>query len=67
MIVVADSSPVIAAQWPGIVISCNHSVENCCLTPRFPRNGATGGYLTLSDCARGLVSEACGGNLVDYG
>ena len=27
----------------------------------------TGGFRTLMDCAKGLVSEKCGGNLVDYG
>jgi RHS repeat-associated protein len=29
--------------------------------------GVTGGYFNLMDCAKGLVSERCGGNLVDYG
>lgn len=27
----------------------------------------TGGYTDVDSCARGLVSEACGGNKVDYG
>jgi hypothetical protein len=27
-----------------------------------PPRGITGGYTNLADCARGLVSEECGGN-----
>ena len=29
--------------------------------------GVTGGYSNIEDCAKGLVSEECGGNLVDFG
>jgi len=29
--------------------------------------GVTGGYSDLEKCARGLVSERCGGNPVDWG
>jgi hypothetical protein len=29
--------------------------------------GVTGGYHNVEDCAFGLVSQECGGNLVDYG
>jgi RHS repeat-associated protein len=32
-----------------------------------PPRGVTGGYTSIHQCARGLVSEACGGNAVDYG
>jgi uncharacterized protein RhaS with RHS repeats len=32
-----------------------------------PSRGVTGGYKNLMDCARGLVSEECGGNPVDRG
>jgi RHS repeat-associated protein len=32
-----------------------------------PPRGVTGGYSSIHDCAKGLVSEACGGNAVDYG
>ncbi len=32
-----------------------------------PRRGVTGGYGNLFDCARGLVSERCGGNPLDWG
>jgi RHS repeat-associated protein len=32
-----------------------------------PPRGVTGGYSSLYDCARGLVSQACGGNAIDYG
>jgi RHS repeat-associated protein len=31
-----------------------------------PPGGLTGGYKNLEDCARGFVSEDCGGNPVDY-
>ena len=36
---------------------------------RKPRSvgGVTGGYTDVMDCARGLVSEKCGGNRVDQG
>lgn len=32
-----------------------------------PPRGLTGGYTNHYDCARGLVSEECGGNPVDHG
>jgi hypothetical protein len=31
-----------------------------------PRSWPTGGHLDIEDCARGLVSERCGGNPVEY-
>jgi RHS repeat-associated protein len=31
-----------------------------------PPRGVTGGYKNIQDCARGLVSEECGGNPVSY-
>jgi RHS repeat-associated protein len=31
-----------------------------------PARGITGGYRSLYECARGLVSERCGGNRVEY-
>lgn len=31
-----------------------------------PARGVTGGYKTLFECAKGLVSERCGGNKVEY-
>lgn len=36
------------------------------LSPNPPR-GITGGYSSVEKCARGLVSERCGGNPIDYG
>jgi hypothetical protein len=30
-------------------------------------NGVTGGYTNIEECAKGLVSQECGGNLVDFG
>jgi RHS repeat-associated protein len=32
-----------------------------------PPRGLTGGYTSVEACARGLVSEACGGNPIDWG
>jgi hypothetical protein len=32
-----------------------------------PSLGITGGYNNIMDCARGLVSEECGGNPLDHG
>src|SRR5262249_16514270 len=32
-----------------------------------PSRGITGGYRDVENCARGHVSERCGGNKVDYG
>jgi hypothetical protein len=34
------------------------------LSQRDPPRGVTGGYRNVEDCARGLVSERCGGNPV---
>lgn len=32
-----------------------------------PPRGLTGGYKNIHDCARGFVSEECGGNPIDWG
>jgi hypothetical protein len=32
-----------------------------------PSRGITGGYKDIENCARGLVSEGCGGNPIDWG
>jgi YD repeat-containing protein len=37
------------------------------LSRRNPPRGLTGGYKNIEDCARGFVTEECGGNPVDYG
>ncbi len=41
----------------------------CCeeLAKPNPSRGITGGHSSLEACARGHVSEDCGGNPVDYG
>jgi len=36
------------------------------LSTRNPPRGVTGGYRNVEDCARGLVSERCGGNPVKW-
>lgn len=33
---------------------------------RQPARGLTGGYNEVEECAKGLVSEACGGNPVEW-
>jgi hypothetical protein len=40
------------------------ALEQCAkwLSTRNPPRGVTGGYKTIDECARGLVSERCGGN-----
>jgi hypothetical protein len=35
------------------------------ITRRNPPRGVTGGYTDIENCARGLVSERCGGNPVE--
>jgi len=43
--------------------------DMCCkeLAKPNPNRGITGGHTNVRDCARGHVSEDCGGNPVDYG
>jgi hypothetical protein len=36
------------------------------LAKPYPGRGRTGGYVDVEECARGLVSERCGGNNVSY-
>jgi RHS repeat-associated protein len=47
----------------------DEAFEDCAkeLARPHPRRAITGGYTNLYDCARGLVSEACGGNPVGHG
>ena len=35
------------------------------LSRRNPPRGLTGGYKNIEDCARGFVTEECGGNPVE--
>jgi RHS repeat-associated protein len=49
-------------EWEDAFRKCSRYASS----PGAPR-GVTGGYTNLYDCARGLVSERCGGNAVDYG
>jgi hypothetical protein len=54
---------------PGCKEEWDHARETCIgwLTSPDPPRNASGGYKSLEDCARGLVSERCGGNPVDFG
>ncbi|MCI5157120.1 MAG: RHS repeat-associated core domain-containing protein, partial [Candidatus Electrothrix sp. AUS1_2] len=50
-------------EWANAYIQCEiylNSQDSMC------RKGMTGGYNNLADCARGLVSERCGGNPVQH-
>lgn len=56
--------------------NCNHcdeeweqARETCreLLSRPHPPRGLTGGYDNIEDCARGFVSEECGGNPIDWG
>ena len=50
-----------AAEWKEAYRQCSEE-----LAKRDPCKGITGGYTNLHDCARGLVSERCGGNPVQW-
>lgn len=51
---------------PGCDEEWDYARRKCAelLTQRDPPRGVTGGYRNVEDCARGLVSERCGGNPV---
>jgi RHS repeat-associated protein len=50
------------AEWKAAREICRELLSR----PNPPRR-LTGGYKNIEDCARGFVSEACGGNPVDWG
>jgi RHS repeat-associated protein len=50
------------AEWVAAIEMCRELLSR----PHPPR-GLTGGHKDVMNCARGLVSEACGGNPVDHG
>ncbi len=52
-----DNNDDCAREWSEAYQTCRELLEK----PNPPK-GITGGYKNLNDCARGLVSEACGGN-----
>jgi hypothetical protein len=58
----SDPTPPIdpcAAEWEEAIRACESE-----LAKPNPSRGITGGYTNVMDCARGLVSELCGGNPV---
>jgi RHS repeat-associated protein len=59
---VGDKAKECEKEWEDAYRECRKWLAG----PNPPR-GPTGGYTTLGDCARGLVSERCGGNAIDYG
>ena len=48
------------AEWEEAYATCEEE-----LSKPNPNRGITGGYTNLHDCARGLVSQRCGGNRVN--
>ena len=50
-------------EWEEAFRTCRELLSK----PSPDRRGRTGGHANLYDCARGFVSEACGGNPVDWG
>ncbi len=50
-----------AEEWRKAFEKCDELLE------KGGRRGLTGGYANRYDCARGLVSERCGGNPIDHG
>jgi RHS repeat-associated protein len=59
---VAEKSRECDKEWEDAFRDCKRMLAS----PNPPR-GVTGGYQNLYDCARGLVSERCGGNRIGAG
>ena len=65
---VSSTSLDCEAQWDRAYELCERRVDrNRRRGSRTGRDRYCGGYQTLHDCARGLVTEACGGNAIDWG
>lgn len=66
--VVAAAVCVATAVAPDCDEEWRQAREDCAkwLSEPNPHRHPTGGYRNIEDCARGLVSEACGGNPVDW-
>lgn len=58
----SGGGPDCAEEW-------RYALEKCAdeLAKANPNHAITGGYTDRRNCARGLVSEECGGNEVDRG
>jgi uncharacterized protein RhaS with RHS repeats len=52
-----------AREWEDAFRTCRELLS----TPGPSRRRLTGGYTNLYDCARGFVTEECGGNPIDWG
>jgi hypothetical protein len=48
-------------EWANARLMCTQE-----LSKKNPSKLITGGYKNVAECSRGLVSEACGGNKVEY-
>jgi RHS repeat-associated protein len=57
-----DNAHDCEAEWNDAYATCEELINN----PTPTNRKLAGGYNNLSDCARGFVSEACGGNPVNY-
>jgi len=49
-----------AEEWERAYEICRNEIYDC------NNPGITGGYQDVENCTRGLVSERCGGNKVEY-
>ena len=47
-------------EWAEAYRICQQELDSNC-----PNRGITGGYTNIDDCARGLVSQRCGGNAIN--
>ena len=54
-----DSAETCDEEWEKAYEKCVEEIGD-------PNRGLTGGYSDIYSCARGLVSERCGGNRVEY-
>jgi len=55
----SNNSETCEQEWDRAYEICEREVNGC-------NPGLTGGYTNLHDCARGLVSQRCGGNKIEY-
>ena len=59
-VAVGQMSAECKAEWRKAEKECRRQLDST-----DPDYGVTGGYINVKDCARGLVSERCGGNRYD--
>jgi hypothetical protein len=67
-----DDQPDCEREWEDAYARCQQLIyeqmrQRAGRARRRSVTGVAGGYIDLYRCAAGLVSERCGGNMVDYG